>query len=458
MLTVADTAADPDRQRARTERADARALALHERYRGKMQSFPKVPISGLDDFAVWYTPGVAAPCLAIAADPASAYRYTNKGNTIAIVSNGTRVLGLGDIGPAAGLPVMEGKALLFKYLGGVDAVPLCVDARSADDLVRTVAAVAPSFGGINLEDIAQPMCFRVLAAARQRLTIPVWHDDQQGSATAVLAGLTNALSLVGKDLRRVRVALIGIGAANVSTYRLLQAAGADPGAIVACDSRGTLHRGRADIEAQRAAFEEKWQVCCESNADGIVGGVDAALRGADVCLAFAGSGPGIVTAAAVRAMNRDAIVFACGNPIPEIWPDDARAAGARIVATGRSDFPNQVNNALVFPGLFRGVLDVQASAITDEMALAAAHALASAIPRERLADDRILPRLDDPVLAADVAAAVGGAAQRQGLARVPWDAPRLHANALAVIAQARAATAALIESGTIAPIDGAEAQ
>jgi malate dehydrogenase (oxaloacetate-decarboxylating) len=432
------------------ETPDERALRRHAFYRGKVQTLPKCPIGTLADFAVWYTPGVAAPCLAIRADPASAYRYTNKGNTIAVVSNGTRVLGLGDIGPAAGLPVMEGKALLFKYLGGVDAVPLCIDARAAEDVVRVVEAVAPSFGGINLEDIAQPMCFRVLAAARQRLPIPVWHDDQQGSATAVLAGLMNALSLVGKELRRVRIALVGIGAANVSTYRLLKAAGADAGAIVACDSRGTLHRGRADIGAQRATFEEKWQVCCESNADGIVGGVDAALRGADVCLAFAGSGPGIVSTAAVRAMNRAAIVFACGNPVPEIWPDDARAAGARIVATGRSDFQNQVNNALVFPGLFRGVLDVQASAITDEMALAAAHAVASAIPREQLADDRILPRLDDASLAADVAAAVGAAAQRQGLARVAWDAARLRANALGVITQARAATAALIESGAIA--------
>jgi len=454
---VPDRAADDDLRRRRTQRADARALALHERYRGKVQTVSKVPIGGFDDFAMWYTPGVAAPCRAIAADPTSAYRYTNKGNTIAIVSNGTRVLGLGDIGPAAGLPVMEGKALLFKCLGGVDAVPLCIDARSADDVVRVVEAVAPSFGGINLEDIAQPMCFRVLAAARQRVSIPVWHDDQQGSATAVLAGLTNALALVGKALRRVRIALIGIGAANVSTYRLLKAAGADAGAIVACDSRGTLHRGRADIEAQRAVFDEKWRVCCESNADRVVGGIDTALRGADVCLAFAGSGPGLVSADAVRAMNRDAIVFACGNPTPEIWPDDAHAAGARIVATGRSDFPNQVNNALVFPGLFRGVLDVQASTITDEMALAAAQALASAIPRARLADDCILPRLDDPALAADVAAAVGVAAQRQGVARVRWDAARLRANALEVIARARAATAALIEAGTIAPIDDAEA-
>ena len=424
--------------------SDVRALALHERYRGKVQSFPKCPIAGLGDFAIWYTPGVAAACRAIAADPAAAYRYTNKGNTIAIVSNGTRVLGLGDIGPLAGLPVMEGKALLFKYLGGVDAVPLCIDAPAADDVVRVVRAIAPSFGGVNLEDISQPACFRVLAAAREQLTIPVWHDDQQGSATAVLAGLTNALTVVGKTLRDVRVALVGIGAANISTYRLLAAAGVDPGSIVACDRRGTLHRGRADIDAQRDVFREKWDVCRDSNREQIVGGVDAALRGADVCLAFAGSGPGIVTPAAVRGMRRDAIVFACGNPTPEIWPADARAAGARVVATGRSDFPNQVNNALVFPGLFRGVLDVRASAVTDDMALAAARAIAAAIPRERLADDRILPPLDDVALVADVAAAVGVAAQREGLAAIARDADALRSDALAAIVAVRDATVRLL--------------
>ena len=426
------------------QEADARALALHERYRGKVQSFPKCPIGGLDDFAVWYTPGVAAACRAIAADAAAAYRYTNKGNTVAIVSNGTRVLGLGDIGPLAGLPVMEGKALLFKYLGGVDAVPLCIDAPAADDVVRAVCAIAPSFGGINLEDISQPACFRVLAAVRERLTIPVWHDDQQGSATAALAGLTNALEVVGKALRDVRITLVGIGAANISTYRLLTAAGVEPGAIVACDRRGTLHRGRADIDAQRDAFREKWDVCRDSNADRVAGGIDTALRGADVCLAFAGSGPGIVTPAAVRGMRRDAIVFACGNPAPEIWPADARAAGARIVATGRSDVPNQVNTALVFPGLFRGVLDVRARSISDEMALAAAHALASAIPRSALSEERILPALDEPTLAADVAAAVGVAAQRQGLAAIACDAAALRSGALAIIAAVRDATARLL--------------
>jgi malate dehydrogenase (oxaloacetate-decarboxylating) len=260
------------------------------------------------------------------------------------------------------------------------------------------------------------------------------------------------LSVVGKDLRRIRIGLIGVGAANIATYRLLKAAGVEPGSIVACDTRGTLHRGRADIEAQQDVFREKWEVCRESNAERIVGGIDAALRGADVCLAFAGSGPDIVPPVAVRGMRGDAIVFACGNPVPEIWPDAARAAGARIVATGRSDLPNQVNNALVFPGVFRGVLDVQAASITDAMALAAARALAAAIPPDEIRVDRILPRLDDATVAGDVAAAVGVAAQQQGLARLTRSAADLRAHALAVVADARRATAVLMDAGLIAPM------
>jgi len=434
-----------------SEGAAQRALAAHARYRGKVQVLPKCPVGGLDDFAIWYTPGVAAPCRDIQADRERVYAHTNKGNLIAIVSNGSRVLGLGDIGPEAGLPVMEGKALLFKYLGGVDAVPLCIRAPTVDDVVRTAAAIAPSFGGINLEDIAQPDCFRVLDASREALDIPVWHDDQQGSATAALAGLTNALEIVGKTLSRIRIALVGMGAANVATYRLLTRAGADPASIVACDSTGTLHRGRSDIAEASEKFQEKWQVCRETNPDGIVGGIDAALRGADVCIAFSRPGPEVIPAAAIGGMNRDAIVFACANPVPEIWPARAKAAGARIVATGRSDMPNQVNNALVFPGLFRGVLDVRARAISDGMALAAARALAATIPKEQLSPDRILPALDDVRVAAEVAAAVGVAAAAEGLATEARSAMELRASAQRMIADARAATRLLMEEGLIAP-------
>ncbi len=335
------------------------ALRLHPFYRGKVQILPKCAIRSFDDFAIWYTPGVAAACKAIQADPGLVYEHTNKANTIAIVTDGTRVLGLGDIGPEAGLPVMEGKALLFKYLGGVDAIPICLGTKDPDEIVRTVKCLEPSFGGINLEDIAQPKCFRVLDALRSVMEIPVWHDDQQGTATVVLAGLLNALKVVGKQIGSVRIAMIGMGAANVPTYRMLKLAGVDTHAIIACDRHGTLHRGRRDIDDRQEEYADKWRVCCETNPDRITGGAAEALRGSDACIAFSASGPDVIKPEWVRSMARDAIVFACANPVPEIWPWDAKEAGARIVATGRSDFPNQLNNSLVFLGVFRGALDIR---------------------------------------------------------------------------------------------------
>ena len=262
------------------------ALRLHALYQGKIQVVPKCPIRDAADFAYWYTPGVAAPCRAIQADPEKIYEFTNKSNMIAVVSDGSRVLGLGNIGRHAGLPVMEGKALLFKYLGGVDAVPICLSTQNSAEVVRTVQLLEPSFGGINLEDIAQPRCFRILEDLRKTTKIPVWHDDQQGSATALLAGLIGALKVVGKRIDSVRIAMIGMGAANVSSYRLLKAYGVDPAQIVACDTRGTLHRNRGDIEQQRTEFPEKWAVCQETNREANTGGIKDALRGADVCVAF----------------------------------------------------------------------------------------------------------------------------------------------------------------------------
>ena len=265
------TTPGPEQRLAQTSKPAEDALRLHPFYRGKMQVMPKCAIRGLEDFAIWYSPGVAAPCRAIQADPELVYAHTNKGNSIAIVTDGTRVLGLGDIGPEAGLPVMEGKAMLFKYLGGVDAVPICLATKDPDELIRTVKLLEPTFGGINLEDIAQPKCFRVLDALRRQMSIPVWHDDQQGTATVLLAGLLNALKVVGKDLGRIRIAMVGIGAANVAGYRLLTASGVEPGAIVACDRKGILHRGRHDIEADQARYPDKWRVCRDSNADGAGG-------------------------------------------------------------------------------------------------------------------------------------------------------------------------------------------
>jgi len=260
----------------------------------------------------------------------------------------------------------------FKYLGGVDAVPICLDTKDPDEIVRTVGVLQPSFGAVNLEDIAQPKCFRILERLRATMHIPVWHDDQQGSATVLLAGLMNALKVVGKDLGEVRLALVGFGAANVSVYRLLKAAGVDPAAVVACDSKGVLHPGRDDLERNQVQFPEKWLACEESNEARITGGIADALRGADACIAFSASGPGVIDPAWISEMAPNPVVFACANPMPEIWPWDAKAAGAAVVATGRSDFPNQVNNSLGFPGIFRGVLDVRASTITDGMAMAAA--------------------------------------------------------------------------------------
>jgi malate dehydrogenase (oxaloacetate-decarboxylating) len=418
-----------------------------------MQTLPKCPIGDLRDFAIWYTPGVAAACRAIQARPQEVFELTNRGNLVAIVSDGTRVLGLGNIGPEAGLPVMEGKALLFKFLGGVDAVALCLRTHGVDELIAAVKALEPSFGGINLEDIAQPKCFRVLDALRRELRIPVWHDDQQGSATVVLAGLTNALELVDKSLGNVQLALVGIGAANTATYRLLIKAGVNPRHVVACDSQGILHRGRQDLERQADVLREKWHVCCETNGDGRVGGIAEALRGADACIAFSRSGPGIIRPEWIAGMARDAIVFACANPVPEIWPDEARRAGARIVGTGRSDFSNQVNNSLVFPAIFRGALDVRATAITDEMALAAARELATAAREHGLSCDRILPTMDDWTVYARVAAATAVQAQRDGVAHCELSPEQLQSRAARTIGRSRTVLQLLSREGFLGPVD-----
>ena len=424
--------------------SSSEALDLHRRYAGKMQTMPKCPISGPADFAVWYTPGVAEPCRAIQRSPEAAYDLTNKGNLVAVVSDGSRVLGLGDIGPVAGLPVMEGKCLLFKYLGGVDAVALCLATLTAEELVQAVTWLAPSFGAINLEDIAQPKCFRVLDSLRTGLDIPIWHDDQQGTATVVLAGLINALRLTGRDFQNVRIAMVGFGAANVATYRLLIAYGLAPQQIVACDSKGLLHKDRRDIEEVQTSYPMKWEACSRSTTTGRTGGIDEALRGADVCLAFSKPGPAIIQPEWIKGMSKRAIVFACANPVPEIWPDAALAAGAEIVATGRSDFANQVNNSLIFPGMFRGILDVRASAITDRMAIAAAHALADYGMEIGLRPDFILPGMGDIEGAARVAAATGQAAQKQGLDRLHREAGTLHDLAMQKIRQARADIATLV--------------
>lgn len=434
---------------AKTKKPGEEAMRLASLYQGKVQVLPKCPVRGLDDFAVWYSPGVAALCQAIQANRERVFDYTNRGNTIAVVSDGSRILGLGNIGPEAGLPVMEGKALLFKYLGGVDAVPLCLGTQDNEDFIRTVKNLEPSFGGINLEDISQPRCFAILERLRAEMGIPVWHDDQQGTATVALAGLLNALLIVGKPLDRIRIAMIGMGAANVATYRLLKAAGVNTAGIIACDSQGILHRGRHDIEMRQKEFADKWRVCRETNADARQGGIAEALRGADVCVAFSRSLPGLIRPEWIQQMNRDAIVFACANPAPEIWPWEAKQAGARIVATGRGDFPNQVNNSLGFPGIFRGALDVRARTITDDMALAAASELAHFTREHGLNEDKIVPRMDEMEVFPRVAAATACKAQEQGLALLAASHDQLLASATRKIRDAQESTRRLMKEGLI---------
>ncbi len=416
----------------------------------------------MTDFSVWYSPGVAAPCMAIKNDPELVYDYTWKWNTVAVVSDGTRVLGLGDIGPKAGLPVMEGKALLYKYLGGVDSVPIMLDTKDPDEIIRTVLLMQPSFGGINLEDLSQPKCFRILETLRKQAEIPVWHDDQQGTATVTLAGLMNALRLTGRSISDARIVFVGSGAANVACARLIFARGADPGRCVVVDSKGILGRTRDDVEKRRYEFVEKWNLCSITNDENRTGGIAEALRGADVLISLAQPGPGTILPEWVRGMATDPIVFACANPTPEIWPWEAKEAGAAIVATGRSDFPNQVNNSLCFPGIFRGTLDVRARTITDEMCFAAADALCDAVAnRTPKAPDsvpgnsvlfdaeHILPSMEDWEVFPRVAAAVGRKAIEQKVARKDLTYEELYQNAFEMIRRSRELTKMMMQAGFI---------
>lgn len=434
--------------KARAEAPAREAMRLHPFYRGKIETGIKCRVRDFDDFAIWYSPGVAAPCKAIAADPEAVYDHTNKWNTVAVVSDGTRVLGLGDIGPKAGLPVMEGKALLFKYLGGVDAFPLMLDTKDPQKIVEFVLAAQPSFGGINLEDIAQPKCFEILDTLREKAEIPVWHDDQQGTATVILAGLINALKVVGKKIGDVGIAFIGAGASNSAAARLIFGRGGDPGRATIVDSRGILGAHRSDVEAVKDRFAAKWNLCRTTNAEGRTGGIEEALRGMDVVIGCSTPGPGTIKPEWVRAMKPGAIVFACANPVPEIWPWEAAEAGVTVFATGRSDFPNQVNNSLCFPGLFRGALDVRARTIADDMCFAAAESLAGSVGNDIRAD-RILPTMDDWEVFPREAADVGMKAQELGLARVKRSWKELFDNATTMIRRSRGMTAEAMRRGDI---------
>jgi malate dehydrogenase (oxaloacetate-decarboxylating) len=434
---------------AKAKQPAADAMRLHPFYHGKVQTALRCRVRDFNDFAIWYTPGVAAPCRAIQANPELVYEYTHKWNTVAIVSDGTRVLGLGDIGPKAGLPVMEGKALLYKYLGGVDGWPIMLDTKDPDKIIDTVLTIQPGLGGVNLEDISQPKCFRVLDTLRERAEIPIWHDDQQGTAMVTLAGLINALKIVGKKISEAQITFVGCGASNVACSRLIFTSGATPALCRMVDSKGILNKKRADIEKRKAEYVDKWKLCQVTNEEQREGGIAEALAGADVVIALSTPGPNTLQADWIRQMAKDAIVFACANPIPEIWPWEARAAGAAVVATGRSDFPNQVNNSLGFPGLFRGTLDVRAKTITDEMCLAAAHALADMAADKGLNPEYILPTMDEWDVFPREAAAVAVKAVEQGIAGLPTTYEEEYHRAAAIIKNARDMTQLLMDEGLI---------
>ena len=384
------------------------SLKLHEQWKGKIEVVATVPVSTKDDLSLAYTPGVAQPCLEIQKDINKSYELTRRHNLCAVITDGTAVLGLGDIGPEAGMPVMEGKCVLFKAFGGVDAFPLCVKTKNVDEFVETVYNISGSFGGINLEDISAPRCFEIERKLKEKCDIPIFHDDQHGTAVITLAGLTNALKVVGKKKEDVKVVTSGAGAAAISIVKLLLSAGYKN--ITMCDRKGAIYAGREGLNWIK---EEMAQV---TNLEKKAGPLSEQLKGADVFIGV--SAPGMVTKEMVQTMNEKAIIFACANPTPEIFPDEAKAGGAAVVSTGRSDYPNQINNVLAFPGIFRGAFDVRASDINEEMKMAAAKALADLISDEELSADYIIPKAFDARVGKAVAAAVAEAARASGVARI----------------------------------------
>lgn len=392
----------------RMSNVDLDALALHKEKHGKLEVSSKVPLGSAKDLTLAYTPGVAAPCLEIEKDNDKIYDYTSKGNMVAVVTNGTAVLGLGNIGAGAGLPVMEGKSILFKGFAGVDAVPICLDSQNVDDIVKTIRMMAPSFGGINLEDIKAPECFDIENALRDSVDIPVFHDDQHGTAIVVASALINALKLVGKEFGNVKIVVNGAGAAGMAITRLLQRMGAKD--IILCDSRGAIYDGRP-----QGMNPYKDDIAAITNGEHEQGQLGDVIRGADVFVGV--SKAGLLTEEMVRSMNHDAIILAMANPTPEIMPDLAKRAGARVVCTGRSDFPNQVNNLLAFPGIFRGALDVRATDINEDMKVAAAYAIASLVTDEDLTEDHVITDPFDTRVAPKVASAVAKAAIETGVAQ-----------------------------------------
>ncbi len=434
---------------AKAKKPSQLASPMHRFYEGKVQIMPKCAVTSPADFAIWYTPGVAAVCKEIQANTDKSFELTNRWNYVAVVSDGTRVLGLGDIGPEAGLPVMEGKALLFKYLGGVDAFPICLRTKDPDEIVRACELIEPTFGGINLEDIQKPKCFHVLEKARERLQIPVWHDDQQGTATVILAGLMNSFKIVGKDPKKALITLIGAGAANLRTAYVLIRWGIKPSNILMVDTKGLVYPGRKDITKEEDPW--KYELAQKTNGEHRTGDITQAFKGVDAVVAASKPGPDTIKKEWVKTMADDSIVFACANPIPEIWPWEAREAGARIVATGRSDFPNQVNNSLGFPAIFRGVLDVRAKTVTDDMCIAAAEELARFAEERGMHEEDILPRMEEWEVFPREAVACALKSIDQGVARIKPSKKELYERAVAIIQNSRESVKLLMKQGLIKP-------
>ena len=393
---------------ANTHDYGERSLHMHYEKRGKIEIVPTVPVKTSEDLSLAYTPGVATPCLAIQKDPELSFCLTRRWNTCLVVTDGTAVLGLGDIGPEAGMPVMEGKCVLFKAFGNVDAFPLCIKSKDVDEIVNTVALISGSFGGVNLEDISAPRCFEIEKKLKERCDIPIFHDDQHGTAVITMAGMLNALKVVGKKLEDVKIVTSGAGAAGIAIIKLMMSMGLKN--VIMTDRKGAIYEGREDLNSIK---EEMSKI---TNLDHEKGTLAEVIKGADVFVGV--SAPGTLTAEMVKTMAKDPIIFACANPTPEIFPDEAKAAGAAVVSTGRSDFPNQVNNVLCFPGIFRGALDVRASAITEAMKIAAAYAIAGLVSDKELSADYILPKAFDPRVRNAVAQAVAEAARKDGVARI----------------------------------------
>ena len=419
------------------------AYSCHKFYGGKIATMPKAGIYGFNWFNVWYTPGVSAVSTSIRDNPDLSFELSNRGNLVAVVSDSTRVLGDGDCTPSGGLGVMEGKAFLMKYLGGVDAQALCINSYNAqgkhdpDRIIEFVKMVEPSFGAINLEDISQPNCYKVLDTLREACNIPVWHDDAQGTGSVTLAGLINALRVVGKEIGKIRIVMYGAGASNTTIARLIIMAGGDPEKLILFDTKGTLHKGRDDIKADKA-FYRKWELCEKTNP-GRVDDIVKALTGADVLIALSKPGPNTIKPEWIKVMGTKPVVFACANPVPEIYPYAAKEAGAYIVATGRGDFPNQVNNSMGFPGILKGALLVRARKITDEMAIAAAYSIANFAQKKGIHPDYIMPTMDETEVFAEEAADVAMMAIKNSVARINVEREHVHKQTLADIKEARAA-------------------